>query len=183
MVSGVLNQEGLPSVASDDACVGGPIEDDGPCLFIGVPFGRGTIIDHIPSSLFIDNVSCSTIYCSLFLDSCSSSFVLDSLFHGSCSTRPHSTSPQFHTSDLYIPSKDSPTPTLKLSHLLKSQLPHLPQSDMFFPPPIKVKLFKLPLENIEELALERLSWITGYDTEKHVSMFHVFTDLQANLGV
>ncbi|KAG1763935.1 hypothetical protein EDD22DRAFT_472176 [Suillus occidentalis] len=38
---------------------------------------------------------------------------------------------------------------------------------MFFPPPIKVKLLKLPLENMEEFGLERLSWITGYDTEKH----------------
>ncbi|KIK36665.1 hypothetical protein CY34DRAFT_499217 [Suillus luteus UH-Slu-Lm8-n1] len=37
---------------------------------------------------------------------------------------------------------------------------------MFFPP-ITVRLPKLPLENMEELALERLSWITGYDTEKH----------------
>ncbi|KIK32854.1 hypothetical protein CY34DRAFT_18756 [Suillus luteus UH-Slu-Lm8-n1] len=38
---------------------------------------------------------------------------------------------------------------------------------MFFPPPITVRLPKLPLENMEELGLERLSWITGYDTEKH----------------
>ncbi|KAG2745854.1 hypothetical protein P692DRAFT_20740494 [Suillus brevipes Sb2] len=38
---------------------------------------------------------------------------------------------------------------------------------MFFPPVIKVKLPKLPLENMEELALERLSWITGYDIKNH----------------
>jgi hypothetical protein len=52
-----------------------------------------------------------------------------------------------------------------------------------FPPPIAVILPKLPLENVEELGLERLSWITGYDTEKHMSIFHVFTDLQANLCI
>jgi hypothetical protein len=54
---------------------------------------------------------------------------------------------------------------------------------MFFPPVIKVKLPKLPLENMEELALERLSWITGYDIKNHVSMSHVFIYLQANLCV
>ncbi|KAG2744137.1 hypothetical protein P692DRAFT_20122458 [Suillus brevipes Sb2] len=131
----------------------------------GIPFGRGTIVDHFPSSLFIDNVSCSPIYYPLFLDSCSSSVVICSLFHGSCSTRPHSTYPQFHTLVLYIPSMDSLTPTS--THLPKSELHHLPQSDMFFPPPIKGYLPKLTFENMEELGLERLSWITGYDIEKH----------------
>ncbi|KAG2754658.1 hypothetical protein P692DRAFT_20109319 [Suillus brevipes Sb2] len=38
---------------------------------------------------------------------------------------------------------------------------------MFFPPPIKGYLPKLTFENMEELGLERLSWITGYDIEKH----------------
>jgi hypothetical protein len=51
---------------------------------------------------------------------------------------------------------------------------------MFFPPPIKGYLPKLTFENMEELGLERLSWITGYDIEKHVSTLHVCTDLQAN---
>ena len=54
---------------------------------------------------------------------------------------------------------------------------------MLFPPTLTNILPKLPLENMEELGLERLSWVTGYDTEKHVSTFHVFTDLQANIGV
>jgi hypothetical protein len=54
---------------------------------------------------------------------------------------------------------------------------------MFFPPPLTIHLPKLPLENMEELGLERLSWITGYDIEKHVSTLHIFTDLQVNLGV
>ncbi|KAG2741292.1 hypothetical protein P692DRAFT_20880156 [Suillus brevipes Sb2] len=43
----------------------------------------------------------------------------------------------------------------------------LPQSGMFFPPPIKGRLPKLPFENMEEVGLERLSWITGYDIEIH----------------
>ncbi|KIK33027.1 hypothetical protein CY34DRAFT_738984 [Suillus luteus UH-Slu-Lm8-n1] len=39
--------------------------------------GCATIVcPHIPSSLFIDNDSCSAIYCLLFFDSCSSSLVL-----------------------------------------------------------------------------------------------------------
>ncbi|KIK46520.1 hypothetical protein CY34DRAFT_800375 [Suillus luteus UH-Slu-Lm8-n1] len=38
---------------------------------------------------------------------------------------------------------------------------------MLFPPNPTAILPKLPLENMEELGLERLSWITGYDTEKH----------------
>ncbi|KAG1751671.1 hypothetical protein EDD22DRAFT_850735 [Suillus occidentalis] len=38
---------------------------------------------------------------------------------------------------------------------------------MFFPPPIKGHLPKLPFKNMEELGLERLSWITGYDIGKH----------------
>jgi hypothetical protein len=53
---------------------------------------------------------------------------------------------------------------------------------MLFPPPLTAILPKLPLKDMEELGLERLSWVTGYDAEKHVSMFHVFTDLQSNLG-
>jgi hypothetical protein len=54
---------------------------------------------------------------------------------------------------------------------------------MLFPSTLTAILPKLPLEKMEELGLERLSWVTGYDAEKHVSMFHVFTDPQANLGV
>ncbi|KAG1763967.1 hypothetical protein EDD22DRAFT_846163 [Suillus occidentalis] len=38
---------------------------------------------------------------------------------------------------------------------------------MLFPPNLTAILPKLPLENMEELGLERLSWIIGYDTEKH----------------
>ncbi|KAG1758556.1 hypothetical protein EDD22DRAFT_956747 [Suillus occidentalis] len=38
---------------------------------------------------------------------------------------------------------------------------------MLFPPTLTAILPKLPLENMEEFGLERLSWITGYDTEKH----------------
>jgi hypothetical protein len=54
---------------------------------------------------------------------------------------------------------------------------------MLFPPTLTTILPKLPFDNMEELGLERLSWVTGYDTEKHVSMFHVFTYLQSNIGV
>ncbi|KIK35840.1 hypothetical protein CY34DRAFT_16779 [Suillus luteus UH-Slu-Lm8-n1] len=50
---------------------------------------------------------------------------------------------------------------------------------MFFPPPITGRLPKLPLENMEELGLERLSWITGYDTEKHVKWV-TFKDLDCD---
>lgn len=38
---------------------------------------------------------------------------------------------------------------------------------MLFPPPLTAILPKLPLKNMEELGLERLSWVTGYDAEKH----------------
>ncbi|KAG1788936.1 uncharacterized protein HD556DRAFT_1311685 [Suillus plorans] len=37
---------------------------------------------------------------------------------------------------------------------------------MFFPPPITVHLPQLPLENMEELAVDRLTWFAGYDIEK-----------------
>ncbi|KIK48202.1 hypothetical protein CY34DRAFT_734881 [Suillus luteus UH-Slu-Lm8-n1] len=129
---------------------------------IGVPFGRGpgTVVDHISSSLFIDHVSCSPIYRPLFLDSCWCSVVFCSLSRGSCSTRPHSTGPHFgliYTLHGFLDTDINPFPS---AH-------HLPQSDMFFPPPIKGHLPKLPFENMEELGLERLSWITGYDIEKH----------------
>jgi hypothetical protein len=101
----------------------------------------------------------------------------------------------FHTSTFHISIVHSPhlgliynphgfpEPTSNLFQLPKSQLPHLPQSEMLFPPNLTPKLPKMPLENMEELGLKRLSWITGYDTDKTVSMFHVFTDLQANIGV
>ncbi|KAG1759852.1 hypothetical protein EDD22DRAFT_971423 [Suillus occidentalis] len=38
---------------------------------------------------------------------------------------------------------------------------------MLFPPTLTAILPKLPFDNMEELGLERLSWVTGYDTEKH----------------
>ncbi|KAG1772108.1 hypothetical protein EDD22DRAFT_947650 [Suillus occidentalis] len=41
---------------------------------------------------------------------------------------------------------------------------------MLFPPTLTTILPKLPFHNMEELGLERserLSWVTGYDTEKH----------------
>ncbi|KAG1873848.1 hypothetical protein F4604DRAFT_1925426 [Suillus subluteus] len=38
---------------------------------------------------------------------------------------------------------------------------------MFFPPPLTPHLEKLPLENMEVLAIDRLSWIAEYDVEKH----------------
>ncbi|KAG2046554.1 hypothetical protein BDR06DRAFT_1025472 [Suillus hirtellus] len=65
---------------------------------------------------------------------------------------------------------DSLIPTSDLSRLCKSNLPRLSQSDMFFPPPITVDLPQLPVENMEELAVSRLSWFTGYDIEKHTNL-------------
>lgn len=52
-------------------------------------------------------------------------------------------------------------------HLPQSNLPKLPRSDMFFPPPLSPHLEKLPLGNMEVLAIDRLSWIVEYDIEKH----------------
>ncbi|KAG1857745.1 hypothetical protein DFJ58DRAFT_326489 [Suillus subalutaceus] len=62
---------------------------------------------------------------------------------------------------------DSLVPTSNLSHLPQLNLPILLQSDMFFPPPLTPHLEKLPLENMEVLAIDRLSWIAEYDVEKH----------------
>lgn len=93
----------------------------------------------------------------------------------------------FHSSTfgflIYIAFMDSLIPTSDLSRLCKSNLPRLSQSDMFFPPPITIDLPQLPLENMEELAVSRLSWFAEHDIEKHVSLLHIFTDLQTNLGV
>ncbi|KAG1874172.1 hypothetical protein C8R48DRAFT_769563 [Suillus tomentosus] len=58
-------------------------------------------------------------------------------------------------------------PTSDLFHLFKSKLPHLLQSKMFFLPPFAADLPKLPLENMEAHAVNRLTWIAGYDIEKH----------------
>ncbi|KAG2133235.1 uncharacterized protein EDB93DRAFT_885842 [Suillus bovinus] len=38
---------------------------------------------------------------------------------------------------------------------------------MFFPPPMTDNLPPLPLENMEALAVDRLSWFAGYDIENH----------------
>ncbi|KAG2148085.1 hypothetical protein DEU56DRAFT_784038 [Suillus clintonianus] len=45
-------------------------------------------------------------------------------------------------------------------------IPHLPHLAMFFTPTPRVHLPKLPLENMEALAANRLTWIAGYDVEK-----------------
>jgi hypothetical protein len=50
----------------------------------------------------------------------------------------------------------------------KSNLSHRPQSRTFSPPPLTVFLSKLPLENMEALVVDRLSWFAGFDIEKHV---------------
>jgi hypothetical protein len=51
---------------------------------------------------------------------------------------------------------------------------------MYFPP-FRARLPRRFLT--ESLAADRLSWIAGFDIEKHVSALHIFADLQANLGV
>ncbi|KIK34431.1 hypothetical protein CY34DRAFT_17731 [Suillus luteus UH-Slu-Lm8-n1] len=103
------------------------------------------------------------VYCSLTRARAQSCFA-----HYSTDPVPHVHSPHIHSPHfgLIYTLHELPIPTSNLSHLPNSKLLHLHQSDMFFPPPITGHLPKLPLENMEELGLERLSWITGYDTEK-----------------
>ncbi|KAG1850113.1 hypothetical protein C8R48DRAFT_764518 [Suillus tomentosus] len=48
---------------------------------------------------------------------------------------------------------------------------------------VTAHLPSLPLENMEALAVNRLTWFTGYDIEKHASTLHVSIDLQTNPGV
>ncbi|KAG2109708.1 uncharacterized protein F5147DRAFT_692050 [Suillus discolor] len=85
------------------------------------------------------------------------------LFHSS--TFHISTPPHFRFS--YITPMDSLIPTSDLFHLPNSYPPHLLQSKMFFLPPFAADLPKLPLENMEAHAVNRLTWIAGYDIETH----------------